>query len=84
MTTHAPLTLDRMRTDIANVLGESPSDIGDDDNLMDLGLDSMRMLGLVMAWGKTGLPLEFSHLAEYTTLAGWWNVVNSMRANPSA
>jgi len=84
MTTHSPLTLERMRADIANVLGESPADIGDDDNLMDLGLDSMRMLGLVMTWGKTGLALEFSHLAEYTTLAGWWNVVNAMQANPQA
>jgi len=78
------LTLDRMRTDIANVLGESPADIHDDDNLMDLGLDSMRMLGLVMAWGKTGLPLEFSHLAEYTTLNGWWSVINAMQASQTA
>jgi len=84
MNTKNVLTFDRMRADIANVLGESPADIGDDDNLMDLGLDSMRMLGLVMAWGKTGLPLEFSHLAEYTTLAGWWNVVESMQANAQA
>jgi len=37
-----------------------------------------------MVWGKTGLALEFSHLAEYTTLAGWWKVVESMQANPSA
>jgi len=84
MTTQSPLTLTRLRTDIANVLGESPAEIGDDDNLMDLGLDSMRMLGLVMAWGKTGLPLEFSHLAEHTTLAGWWNVIEAMQGQQNA
>jgi len=84
MNTKNLLTLDRLRTDIAHVLGESPADIGDDDNLMDLGLDSMRMLGLVMAWGKTGLPLEFSHLAEYTTLAGWWQVINAMQTEAKA
>ena len=44
---------------MAALLGEEPTDIGDDDNLMDLGLDSMRVLGLVMRWGETGIALEF-------------------------
>ncbi|WP_024890931.1 phosphopantetheine-binding protein [Luteimonas huabeiensis] len=74
-----PLTLERMRHDIAAQLGEAPEDVGDDDNLMDLGLDSMRVLGLVMKWGESGLPLEFSHLAEHTTLAGWWRVVQDLQ-----
>lgn len=74
-----PLTLERMRADIARQLGEAPEDIGDDDDLMDLGLDSMRVLGLVMKWGETGLALEFSHLAEHTTLAGWWRVVQGLQ-----
>lgn len=74
-----PLTLERMRHDIAAQLGEAPGDVGDDDNLMDLGLDSMRVLGLVMKWGESGLPLEFSHLAEHTTLAGWWRVVQDLQ-----
>jgi aryl carrier-like protein len=52
--------------------GCTPAEIGDDDNLIDLDLDSMRMLGLVLAWGNTGLPLEFSQLAEHTTLRQWW------------
>ena len=75
----APLTLERMRADIARLLGESPEDVGDDDNLMDLGLDSMRVLGLVMAWGETGIALEFAHLAEHTTLADWWRVVQDLQ-----
>ena len=79
-----PFTLERMRVDIARLLGEAPEDVRDDDNLIDLGLDSMRMLGLVMAWGKTGLALEFSHLAEHTTLAGWWQVVRRLQAQAAA
>ena len=52
---------------------------------MDLGLDSMRVLGLVMAWGEHGIALEFSHLAEHTTLAGWWQVVQGLqRDTPGA
>jgi len=80
-----PLTLARMRADVAKLVGEALEDVGDDDNLMDLGLDSMRVLGLVMAWGEHGIALEFSHLAEHTTLAGWWQVVQGLqRDTPQA
>ena len=74
-----PLTLERMRADIAKLLGEAPEDVRDDDNLMDLGLDSMRVLGLVMAWGEHGIALEFSQLAEHTTLGAWWQVVQGLQ-----
>lgn len=78
------LTLERMRADVARMLGEAPEDIQDDENLMDLGLDSMRVLGLVLAWGNTGIPLEFSHLAEHATLGGWWTVVQRLQAEAAA
>jgi aryl carrier-like protein len=76
-----PLDLERMRADVAGMLGEAPETIGDDDNLIDLGLDSMRVLGLVLAWANTGIALEFSHLAEHATLAGWWGVVQRLQVS---
>ena len=79
-----PLTLERMRADLARVLDCTPAEIGDDDNLMDLDLDSMRMLGLVLAWGNTGLQLEFSQLAEHSTLRQWWTVVQRLQAAQAA
>lgn len=78
------LDLERMRADVARVLDCGAADIGDDDNLMDLDLDSMRMLGLVLAWGNTGLPLEFSQLAEHSTLRQWWAVVQKLQAAQQA
>ena len=78
------LDLERMRADVARVLECTPAEIGDDDNLIDLDLDSMRMLGLVLAWGNTGLPLEFSQLAEHTTLRQWWGVVQHLQAAQNA
>ncbi|HDS1219095.1 phosphopantetheine-binding protein [Stenotrophomonas maltophilia] len=78
------LDLERMRADVARVLECEPADIGDDDNLIDLDLDSMRMLGLVLAWSNTGLPLEFSQLAEHTTLRQWWQVVQRLQAAQGA
>ncbi|HFF5966816.1 phosphopantetheine-binding protein [Stenotrophomonas sp. C4297] len=78
------LDLERMRADVARVLECTPAEIGDDDNLIDLDLDSMRMLGLVLAWGNNGLPLEFSQLAEHTTLRQWWGVVQKLQAAQNA
>lgn len=69
------LTLERLRDDIAHILHESPEDIGLDDNLMDLGLDSMRAMSLVTRWGSTGLTLDFSEFAARPTLSGWWEVI---------
>ena len=84
ITSPTPLTLERMRADVAGMLGEAPEVVGDDDHLMDLGLDSMRVLGLVLAWSETGIALEFGQLAEHTTPAGWWQVVRQLQARAGA
>ncbi|PAT38424.1 phosphopantetheine-binding protein [Vandammella animalimorsus] len=74
------LTLERMRADIARMLHESPDAIALDDNLIDWGLDSMRVLNLLLAWNETGIGLDFSEIAEHTTLRGWWQVVQQRLA----
>lgn len=74
--TDPTLTLDRLRTDIAAMLEVDASEVGDRDNLMDLGLDSMRTMNLVQQWEDAGLPIEFPDLAETMTLAGLWDAVS--------
>lgn len=74
------VTLERMRADIAAMLHEEPEAVGDDDNLMDLGVDSMRAMNLVAKWNEAGAGVEFAELAEYVTLAGWWAVVRARQA----
>ena len=54
--------------------------MGDSDNLMDLGVDSMRAMNLVAKWNEAGAALEFAELAEHVTLAGWWAVVRARQA----
>lgn len=71
------LTLADMRADIAGMLHESPEMIGPDDNLLDLGIDSMRLFNLVLKWQEAGARLEFADLAEHFTLAAWWRVVET-------
>lgn len=64
-------TLDDMRRDVAELLGIDPAEIGDDDNLLDHGLDSMRLMQLASTWQSAGSPLDFSVLAERPQLS-WW------------
>ena len=50
------LTLEQMRADLAKILLEDPADIHDDDNLIDLGLDSMRAMTLALGWTSRKWP----------------------------
>ena len=67
-------TIDRMRRDIAGMIYVDPEEIGDDDNLMDLGLDSMRAMNLVLLWQQRNIHLNFAELATSLTLDHWWKV----------
>lgn len=74
------ITLERMRADVAAMIHEAPEDIGLDDNLMDLGLDSMRLMNLILAWQEAGVDLDFGSFAEEFTLSGWWRAIEAKRA----
>jgi aryl carrier-like protein len=73
------LTLERMRADIAEMIGEDPAEIGTEDSLIDLGLDSIRAMMLVEGWKAAGVPLRFAELAEVPTLAHWWRVAERVQ-----
>lgn len=74
------ITIEKLRADIAALLHEAPEDVGLDDNLVDLGLDSMRLMSLALQWKEEGIPLDFAALAERDTLAGWWEVISARLA----
>jgi aryl carrier-like protein len=74
------LTRERMRADIAALVHEDPEEIGGDDNLIDLGLDSMRAMNLLVRWAEAGLSLDFSEFAERLTLDHWWAIVNRVQS----
>lgn len=78
--THAPLTLESMRADIARLLGEAPDAFENNDNLLDWGLDSMRVFSLVVEWQQAGVELSFADLAENPTLADWWQIVQRQQS----
>ncbi|MER5785389.1 phosphopantetheine-binding protein [Streptomyces mobaraensis] len=73
-----PVPLDTLRLDVADVLGENPADLPDDEDLRDLGLDSVRLMSLVERWRARGLAADFTELAEADpTLRGWHTLLTA-------
>jgi aryl carrier-like protein len=64
-------THNRVRDDIARVLQADPADLGDTDNLIDHGLDSIRLMALVQTWQSSGAAIAFEQLAEYPEINHW-------------
>ncbi|OLF14231.1 isochorismatase [Actinophytocola xinjiangensis] len=62
---------DDLREHIAEILDVPPDTIGDEDNLLDHGFDSIRMMSLVEALRAKGHAADFTQLAEQPTLAHW-------------
>ncbi|MGY3923140.1 isochorismatase family protein [Aeromonas jandaei] len=58
----------------AEMQQEQPTE---DDNLLDYGLDSLAVMGLVEEWRQQGLVVELSELARTPTLAQWWELLSS-------
>jgi aryl carrier-like protein len=80
---NGPLSLARMRADIAQVLHVDLEEVGDHDSLIDLGLDSIRAMVLVTRWRAEGVDLAFAELAQTTTLAHWGSVAQAALARGS-
>ena len=67
----APFDLRRLRRDVAAQIEIAAGTIEDDDDLLLLGLDSVRLMALVEDWRGRGLAADFAGLAEQPTIAAW-------------
>ncbi|GAA1862577.1 non-ribosomal peptide synthetase [Actinomadura bangladeshensis] len=66
------LTWDELHTALAEVLGER-AEAG--DNLIELGMDSIRLMRLTGRLRRRGIEIRFAELAERPTLAEWWELL---------
>ncbi|MFF2656136.1 phosphopantetheine-binding protein [Kitasatospora sp. NPDC058032] len=64
-------TVERIRAEVADLLGEDPADIPLDENLADWGLDSVRLMALAERWRAEGAEVAFLQLAERPAVAAW-------------
>lgn len=70
------LTDERIRSDIAELLDCAPNEIDPEEDLLDRGLDSVRIMTLVERWRAAGAAgLEFPDLAEEPVLRHWIGLV---------
>ncbi|WP_019931421.1 non-ribosomal peptide synthetase [Nocardia sp. BMG111209] len=62
---------DEIRAAVAAQLGIEATDIADEDDLIQLGLDSIRTMKLAGGWRKRGIDVNFAQLAATPTVADW-------------
>ena len=48
----------------------------DDENLIDYGLDSVRMMALAARWRKVYGDIDFVVLAKNPTIDAWWALLS--------
>lgn len=69
------LTPDRVRADVARTLGCAATDLREDEDLFERGLDSVRLMALVERWrraeGVDPAELDFPALAERPEIGAW-------------
>lgn len=69
------LSVAGLHNQLANLLQCSPQDIAAEDNLLDLGLDSIRLMSLIERWRHEGIEIGFADLAEQPTLSHWTHLL---------
>ncbi|ANR78291.1 isochorismatase [Kosakonia sacchari] len=67
----APANKAALRALILPLLDESDEPL-DDENLIDYGLDSVRMMALAARWRKIHGDIDFVMLAKNPTIDAWW------------
>ena len=77
MTAGLPTSAADLHAQIAGVLEEPADSFGPDDDLIEVGLDSIRLMTLVERWRSGGARLDFADLAEQPTVNGWWSLLTA-------
>ncbi|MBF6251633.1 non-ribosomal peptide synthetase [Nocardia farcinica] len=68
---------DEVRAAIAAQLGLAVEDIADGDDLIQLGLDSIRTMKLAGGWRKRGVDVNFAQLAAEPTVEAWYALLGA-------
>ncbi|MCL2901792.1 condensation domain-containing protein [Brenneria tiliae] len=61
----------RLRELLLPLLDADGEDIGDDENLLEYGLDSVRIMSLIAHWRSEGYEVDFISLMKNPTINGW-------------
>lgn len=71
---------DWVRAQLADLLEVDSSAIADDDDLLDHGLDSMRVMVMLESWRSQGVSVEFVDVVSApATVAAWAELADRAR-----
>lgn len=77
-----PLSYNEVRKHIAGALPE-PAAFNDDQNLIELGLDSLTMMRLVSRWRRAGAAITFAEAISSPRLRDWWSLLQRPKEEAS-
>ncbi|MET8883843.1 MULTISPECIES: phosphopantetheine-binding protein [Streptomyces] len=70
-----PQTFEELRAAVAGRVGLSPAEIGKEDSLFEVGLDSVTAQSLIGSWRRAGLDRPTHEFLDSPTLGGWWRLL---------
>ena len=70
------ITLQEVHELVAQLLREPVESIETDEDLLNRGLDSVRIMSLVEKWRREGKEITFADLAENPTVVDWYRLLS--------
>ncbi|WP_028935451.1 phosphopantetheine-binding protein [Pseudonocardia spinosispora] len=74
----------QVRAAVAEVLGDEPDEVDQDENLFEAGLDSIGLMRLLGQWRAAGCTVDFAELSQVPTLRAWIAVLTEGTATAVA
>ena len=71
-----PQSKEQLRAVVLPLLDEDSDDLLDNENLVDYGLDSVRMMALAARWRQVHSDIDFIALAKNPSIDGWWALLS--------
>lgn len=65
-----------LKQQLSELLQQPTVEVGPEENLLDSGLDSIRLMSLVEIWRRRGAEISFTDLAEKPTLSAWTQLLS--------
>ncbi|MBO2535333.1 MULTISPECIES: phosphopantetheine-binding protein [Rummeliibacillus] len=69
------MTKQELKTLVQEYLDEDLEEVDWTESLLDLGMDSIRMMAIVDDIRVTGINVNFMEFAEKPSLEGWYNAI---------